>query len=123
MYASPIMKILVVSPHIYPQGSGVGRTVSCLANELANLGIKLTVLTSGKRTANQVTKYSLIKKRPLFNFFNIPFRLRLFFDMFTEVKNNQYDVILAFSPVPYFVDLAAVVSKIFKLICLNEYNE
>jgi len=116
------MKILIVSPYIYPQGSGVGRIVLSLAYKLAESGHQLIILTSGKKSQSFSNKYHLIKKRPLFYLFNTPFRLRLFFDLILLNNKSKFDLILAFTPVPYFVDIAALVSKIFNLPFYIIYN-
>lgn len=94
-----------------------------MLKELIDLDHQITVLTNGQINEKKISKnLYLIKKKPLFYFSNTPIRIRLLYDLVSLLRNDNYDFILAFYPVPYYADLAALVSKLYNIPFYLSYN-
>ncbi|RJR31675.1 glycosyltransferase family 1 protein [Candidatus Parcubacteria bacterium] len=116
------MHLLIVTPYLYPQGSGVGRISYSLARELSKIGHQITVFSTGKNSDVEENGIRIIKKKPFFHFSNTPVRLRLFFDLVFLIKKGRYDFILAFTPVPYYMDMASLAARILSVPFYVSYN-
>ncbi len=105
------MKILFVSPYIYPDGGGVGRIVLNLAKEFSRKGHNVTVVASGKSNSTKMQDgFELITTKPDFLISNTPIKLNLFFTLDRLLKKG-FDLVQAFTPVPFYADMAALAAR------------
>jgi len=105
------MKILFVVPYFYPEGSGVGKLSLELAKQLFQKN-EIHIVCSGKK--DEIKKINGLKVQSFksdFKFSNTPIRLNLFFKLNELMKKEKFDLVQAFTPVPYYCDIAALAAK------------
>lgn len=116
------MKLLFVTPYLYPAGGGVGRFAFNLAKEMSKKH-KVVIVCSGKEDITEKQEaMDIVMLKPDFRIFNTPIRLNLFFELNNILKKDRFDVIQSFTPVPYFVDIASLSSRRYKIPFFVSYN-
>ncbi|MFH1587602.1 MAG: glycosyltransferase family 4 protein [Candidatus Diapherotrites archaeon] len=116
------MRLLFVSPYIYPDGGGVGRIVLNLAKEFSRKGHNVTVVVSGnENTTTMQDGFELITTKPDFLISNTPIKFNLFFTLDRLLKKD-FDLVQAFTPVPFYADIAALAARKNKIPFFLSYN-
>ena len=107
------MRVLMVSPYFYPEGGGLERYACELAQELRGEG-KVTVVCSTKGGSREEILHGIrvISEHSTFVLSNTPVRMSLAFRLLHLLKRERFDVLIAHTPVPFYADVAAVVSKL-----------
>lgn len=88
-------------------------------------GHKVTVLCSTRNNENSIEYIDgikVIRQKPNFILSNTPIRFDLFVKMSTLVRKNKFDLINAATPVPFYSDVASLVSKIYKIPFILTYH-
>jgi len=119
------MKILVVAPYLYPEAGGLERYAYNISKRLVEKGFDVTVLCSTRDKTDKtefIDGIKVIRQKPNFILSNTPIRFNLFFTMSKLVKENNFDLINAHTPVPFYADIAAVVSKKYKIPFVLTYH-
>ncbi|MCK4823009.1 glycosyltransferase, partial [bacterium] len=112
------MKVLMVAPYLYPEAGGVESYVYNISKRMVERGFDVTILCSTRDRIDEkkdLDGIKVIRQRPNFILSNTPIRLDLFFTMSKLVKENDFNIINAHTPVPFYADVAAMVSKIQKI--------
>lgn len=107
------MKLLVVSPYFYPDGGGLENYVYESSRRLAGRGHEVTVVcaTRGESKEEQLDGVDVIRVKPDFVFSNTPVKLSLYLKLKKIAEKRGVELISAHTPVPYFGDMAALVSR------------
>ncbi len=116
------MKILFVSPYIYPEGGGVGRFAYNLAKNLSKKN-NVSVVCNGDHNASANIRgidFHFLKSGLKFK--NTPLNLGLLPKLDQLMKENDYDLVQAFTPVPFFADMAAIAARKNKIPFFLSYN-
>jgi len=119
------MKILTVAPYLYPEAGGVESYAYNISKRMVERGFDVTILCStrdGIDEKKDLDGIKVIRQRPNFILSNTPIRLDLFFTMSKLVKENDFDLINAHTPVPFYADVAAMVSKRYKIPFVLTYH-
>ena len=119
------MKILMVAPYLYPEVGGLESYVYNISKRMVERGFDVTILCSTRDRIDEKKDLDGIKViglRPNFILSNTPIRLDLFFTMSKLVKENDFNIINAHTPVPFYADVAAMVSKIQKIPFVLTYH-
>jgi glycosyltransferase involved in cell wall biosynthesis len=110
-----IMKILIVTPYFCPEGGGLENYIYNVSKGLLKKGYKITILCSTKKGEDKeetIDGIRVIRQKPDFIFSNTPIKLSLLSDITKLIKENDFDLINAHMPVPYYADVAAIASKL-----------
>ena len=119
------MKILTVTPYLYPEAGGVESYAYNISKRMVERGFDVIILCStrdGIDEKKDLDGIKVIRQRPNFILSNTPIRLDLFFTMSKLVKENNFDLINAHTPVPFYADVAAMVSKRYKIPFVLTYH-
>lgn len=119
------MKILTVAPYLYPEAGGVESYAYNISKRMVERGFDVIILCStrdGIDEKKDLDGIKVIRQRPNFILSNTPIRLDLFFTMSKLVKENNFDLINAHTPVPFYADVAAMVSKRYKIPFVLTYH-
>lgn len=108
------MKILVVSPYFYPEGGGLERYAYEMARELGKDVVVVCSTKSGKDKGENLDGIRVIRKKPDVIISNTPIRLLLPFELLSLLKMEDFELIIAHTPVPFFADVASLVAKLLK---------
>ena len=119
------MNILVVSSYFYPDGGGAESYAYNIAKRLVEEGHSVTVLCSGqeKRKMEEVIDgIRIIRLKPDFMISTAPIKIGLLFDMINFVQEDNFDLININFHLPYYPDIAALLSKIYKIPSILTYH-
>ena len=126
------MNILMVTPYFYPKRGGLENYAYNIAKNLVDRGCDVTVLCGDHNNTNNKNKkeniemindIKIVRLCPNFVVSNTPVRINLLSEMIKLNKNN-FDLINAHTPVPYFADIASIVSRICnKPFILTYHND
>jgi len=119
------LKLLLITPYFYPESGGLESYAYNISKGLVEKGFDVTILCS-TRDKNDKTEFidgiKVIRQKPNFILSNTPIRFNLFFTMSKFIKENNFDLINAHTPVPFYADIAAMVSKIHKIPFVLAYH-
>ena len=119
------MNVLIVSPYFYPKRGGLENYSYNIAKILVEKRHDITVLCSNHEKENKeeiIDDIRVIRLRPDYILSNTPIRFDLFFTISKLVKENNFDLINAHTPVPFYADIAAMVSKRYKIPFVLTYH-
>jgi len=119
------MNVLIISPYFYPKKGGLENYSYNIAKILLEKGHDITVLCSDHEKESKkeiVDRIRIIRLKPDFILSNTPIRFNLFFTMSKLVRENNFDLINAHTPVPFYADVAAIVSKRYSIPFVLTYH-
>ncbi|KKI00371.1 hypothetical protein EO95_13935 [Methanosarcina sp. 1.H.T.1A.1] len=119
------LNILMVCPYFFPELGGLENYEYNVAKQMVRKGHNVTVLCSTRNDVDsieQIYGIKVIRHKPNFTFYNTPIRFDLFFKMSKLVKDNGYDIINGVTPVPFYAEVASIVSKIYKVPFVLTYH-
>jgi len=119
------IKLLLITPYFYPESGGLESYAYNISKGLVEKGFDVTILCSTRDKTDKtefIDGIKVIRQKPNFIFSNTPIRFNLFFKMSKLVKENDFDLINAHTPVPFYADVAAMVSKIHKIPFVLTYH-
>lgn len=119
------MNALIVSPYFYPKRGGLVNYSYNIAKFLIEKGHDITVLCSDHEKENEekiIDGIRVIRLKPDFIQSNTPLKFNLPFKMSELIKENNFDLINAHTPVPFYADIAAMVSKRYKIPFILTYH-
>ena len=107
----------MVTPYCFPEGSGLEAYVHDVADYLVGRGhgIIQVCASKGGTKMNSLGRMAVISFRPHLMVSNTPIRVGLVKEMLAICKKQSPDVIFAHTPVPFFADCAATVSRKTKI--------
>ncbi len=100
----------MVAPRFYPEGGGLELYVKNLTDGLIEKGHQVTVVCSTyqkKDSTEQTGALRVIRQKADLLISNTPLRFSLLFDLIKLIKEENFDVINAHTPVPYYADMTA----------------
>lgn len=109
------MRVLIVSPYFPPRRGGVENYVYNVAKGLVQRGHSVTVLcgTFGEKSKKElIDGIWVIRQKPHIIVSNTAVKLDLAFAMTKAIKSGHFDLINGHTPLIYYADVAAIVSKI-----------
>ena len=115
----------MVSSYFYPDGGGAESYAYNIAKRLVEEGHSVTVLCSGqeKRKMEEVIDgIRIIRLKPDFMISTAPIKIGLLFDMINFVQEDNFDLININFHLPYYPDIAALLSKIYKIPSILTYH-
>lgn len=117
------MKILMVAPYFYPEGGGLERYAYEMAKELSEKNnVAVICATKLESKEEKIGGIKILRKKPNFILSNTPIRFFLPFELLRMVKIQNFDVIITHTPVPFFADVASLVSKLLKMPLIIVYH-
>jgi len=119
------LNILMVSPYFFPESGGLENYEYNVAKQIVKKGHSVTVLCSTRNNTDsieQINGIRVIRHKPNFTFYNTPIKFDLFIKISGLVKEDKYDIINAVTPVPYYAEVASIVSKIYKIPFVLTYH-
>ncbi len=119
------MNILIVTPYFYPEGGGLEQYAYNISKRLIKKGFHVTVLCStkkGKDITETIDGIHIMRQKPDFIISNTPVKFNLFFEMSKLARENDFDLINAHTPVPYYADVAALVSRRYDIPFVLTYH-
>ena len=116
--------VLVVTPYFYPEGGGLENYAYNISKRLVKKGYHIKVLCSTYKNSKEETidGIRIIRQRPDFILSNTPVKLDLFFKISRLIKENDFDLINAHTPVPYYADVAAIAGKMYGIPFVLTYH-
>lgn len=120
---SNIMKILMVAPYFYPDTGGLENYVYNISKELVKRGHKITVICASKKENRKETieGIKVIRQKADFILSNTPIKFSLPFKMVELLNKDKFDLINAHTPVPFYADVAAFISKKYNIPFILTY--
>jgi glycosyltransferase involved in cell wall biosynthesis len=115
----------MVCPYFFPDPGGLQNYAYNISKKMIEKGHKVTVLCSTRNNENSIEYIDgikVIRQKPNFILSNTPIRFDLFVKMSTLVRKNKFDLINAATPVPFYSDVASLVSKIYKIPFILTYH-
>jgi glycosyltransferase involved in cell wall biosynthesis len=109
------MKVLIVTPYFCPEGGGLENYIYNVSKGLMKRGCEITILCSTKKGKDKEENFDgirVIRQKPHFIFSNTPVKFDLIFDMIKLIRENDFDLVNAHMPVPYYGDVAAIASRL-----------
>lgn len=105
--------ILIVTPYFFPEGGGLENYAFKLGEELRRLGNEVNALCLTRRKSSEETVEGIrvLRKKAHWVVGNTPIRFSFYGEMLALVRNRNIDLIHAHTPVPFAVDVAALVSR------------
>ena len=119
------MKILLIMPYFLPDRWGGVNYAYNIAKILVEKGHDITVLCSDHEKENEekiIDGIRIVRLKPDFILSNTPLKFNLPFKMSKLIKENNFDLINAHTPVPFYADVAAMVSKRYKIPFILTYH-
>jgi glycosyltransferase involved in cell wall biosynthesis len=119
------LNILMVCPYFFPEPGGLQNYAYNISKQMIERGHRVTVLCSTRSNKNSVEYIDGIKvisQKPDFIFSNTPIKLDLFLKMSILVTENNFDLINAATPVPFYAEIASIVSKIHNIPFVLTYH-
>lgn len=117
------MRTLVVAPYFYPEGGGLEKYAYKMAKDLSRDGeVFVLCSTKGKEKEENLDGIKVIRKRPNLIISNTPIRLLLPFELLSILKKEDFDLIVAHTPVPFYADVASLVAKLLKKPVIIVYH-
>ena len=106
--------ILVAAPHFYPEIGGVENYCFNISKHLIKKGFEITLICSKKDSfveTENIDGIKVIRSTPNFYLSNTPIDINLS-DLILKLSGKQdIDLIVGHMPVPYYADVASVISK------------
>lgn len=119
------LNILMVCPYFFPEPGGLQNYAYNISKKMVEKGHKVTVLCSTRNNEDSIEYIDgikVIRQKPSFILSNTPIRLDLFFKMSRLLRKTRFDLINAATPVPFYSDIASLVSKIYKIPFILTYH-
>lgn len=119
------MKILMVIPYFYPKAGGAENYAHNVAKRLTEKGFDITILCSSKNKINKeeiIDGIKIIRQKPNFIISATPIKLNLYFTISKLLKENNFHLLISYTPVPFHADIAALISKKFKIPFILTYH-
>ena len=119
------IKLLLITPYFYPESGGLESYTYNISKRMVKKGFDVTILCSTRDKIDEnenLDGIKVIRQKPNFILSNTPIRFNLFFTMSKLVKENDFDLINAHTPVPLYADVAAMVSKRHKIPFILTYH-
>lgn len=115
----------MVSSYFYPEGGGAESYAYHIAKGLVKKGHDVTVLCSNqekKEKEELINNIRIIRLKPDFKIYTAPIKLGLLLNMIDFMRNNDFDLISVNFYLPYYPDIAALLSKLCKIPCVLTYH-
>lgn len=109
------MNILMVTPYFFPERGGLENYAYNIAKRLVKKGWNITVVCSTRENKNggvTIDNIKILRLKPNFILSNTPIKFSLFSEILNRLRSGNFDLINAHTPVPYFADVSAMVSKL-----------
>ncbi|WP_367884758.1 glycosyltransferase family 4 protein [Thermococcus sp. JCM 11816] len=107
------MRVLLVAPYFYPEGGGLERYAYKMAKELSEENeVVVVCATKLYERTEKIGNIKVIRKKPNLIISNTPVRVLLPFELIRMIKRQNFDVIIAHTPVPFFADVASFAAKL-----------
>jgi len=117
------IKILFVSPYFYPEVGGAENYVYNISKRLVERGHEITVVCSDKKNGkDSINGVNIIKLKVDFTISRTPIKIGLINIIRKLLLDNEYDIININFSVPYFPEIAAFLSKFYKLPSVLTYH-
>jgi len=119
------MKIFSLFPYFYPEVGGAENYAYNITKRLAKKGCDTTILCSSRSKINKeetIDRIKIIRQRPNFVISNTPIKLNLYFTTLKLLKKIDFDIVTAYTPVPFYADIGAIVSKRYKIPFVLTYH-
>ncbi len=119
-----MVRILVLTPYFPPEGGGLERYALSMVRELGNEH-EVRVLTMSRERGGVETLPSGItveRIKARFILSNTPISLRFLMRVLSTVRSWRPELIVAHTPVPYAADVAALLSRLFRIPLLVVYH-
>ena len=117
------MRILVIAPYFYPEGSGLENYAFQVAKKLVKNGHQVTAVSLSRQNLQETVEgIRIIRKKYSFVVSNTPIRFSFIRDVLRLIKKQEFDLIHAHTPVPYAADMAAIASRIKKIPLIITYH-
>ncbi|AIU69533.1 glycosyl transferase [Thermococcus eurythermalis] len=109
------MRVLIVSPYFYPEGGGLERYAYEMVKELSKENEVVVVCSTKEADRHEkIGKIEVLRKKPDFILSNTPIRLFLPFELLKMMKRENFELLIAHTPVPFFADVASFVATLLK---------
>ncbi|MEM4589043.1 MAG: glycosyltransferase family 4 protein [Thermoplasmata archaeon] len=105
------MKILIVTPYFPPRRGGVENYTYNISKRLAEKGHEVTVLSTGNTAEETCDDFEVIRIKNKVSISNTPLNMSLAFKLSKILKKEDFDVVNAHMPVPFYADMTAITSK------------
>ena len=119
------MNILIISPYFHPEKGGLEIYSYNIAKILVEKGHDITVLCGSHGQGNKeelIEGIRIIRQKPNFILSNTPVNLNLFFTLSKLVRDGNFDLVNAHTPVPFYADMAAMVSRRYQIPFILTYH-
>ncbi|MBC7099526.1 glycosyltransferase, partial [Candidatus Bipolaricaulota bacterium] len=106
------MKILIVSPYFYPKTGGLENYAFNIIKKLKEHH-NITILCSSinKDSIESFKGMKIIRFKPSHILSNTPIRYNLIIKISEVLREGDFDIVNAHTPVPFYADMAAIASK------------
>ncbi|CAB50366.1 glycosyltransferase family 4 protein [Pyrococcus abyssi] len=110
------MKLLMITPYFYPEGGGLEKYAYMIARGLVERGWEVKVITASRKgnSLENLEGIEVIRLAPHFIVSNTPISFNLPLKLIKVFKEEQFSVINAHTPVPYYADVSAWVNNVLK---------
>ncbi|NPV51061.1 MAG: glycosyltransferase family 4 protein [Candidatus Methanofastidiosum sp.] len=107
------VNILSVTPYSFPEKGGAENYTHNIEKELVKKNFNVTRVCSSilSKEKNYIDGINVIRHLPDFVISNTPVKISLHTILKRLVKNEKYTLITSYMPVPYYADIASVISK------------
>ena len=121
------MRILLVTPYFYPKTGGLENYAYRIAKGLVKRGFEITVLCSHdkrdmKTKLEVIDGIKVIRLGLDFKISNTPVKINLFNVIYNIIKENEFELVNAHTPVPFYADVSAMVCRKLKLPFVLTYH-
>lgn len=118
------INILLISPYFHPDIGGAENYVYNISKRLVKKGHNITVLCSGMENDKKeiIDGINVIRLKSDFKISRTPIRVGLIYTMSKIISNNEFDVMIINLSVPYFPEIAAILSKIYNIPSVLMYH-
>jgi len=119
------INILIVIPYFYPEAGGAENYTYNVAKRLTKKGFDITIVCSSRNKINKeeiIDGIKVIRQKPSFVVSATPIKLNLYFTISKLLKENDFHLLISYTPVPFYVDIAAIISRKFKIPFILTYH-
>jgi len=110
------MTILMVSPYFYPEGGGLEGYAYQIAKSLSkNNKVTVVCFTRGAPRTEKIGEITVYRLKPLFILSNTPVGFSIIPTILQILKKEKVELIIGHTPVPFAVDVASLLAKLFRI--------
>lgn len=117
------MNILLIAPYFPSEGGGLEQYALSIARHLSpKHRFAVLCLSREKNQQEQSEDIRIIRKKADFILSHTPIRFSFLFDILRMLREENFDIIWAHTPVPFAADMAALASRIKKVPLVITYH-